>query len=269
MSADLGRVPDMPSFALLGSGEFEPWTEPVDRWLLEGATGDGSVLILPAASAPEGDDVFERWAAMGLEHYEELGIPADVVPLKTREDAKREDLTGMLESASVVFFSGGNPAYLASVLIGSSFWEAVLSRMDDGMGYGGCSGGIACLGEVAIDSTFMDFASSELWKPGLRLFPNLWFGPHWDALDRYVPGLQAQFVSAVPAGARLLAIDERTAVVGDGREWSVMGDGSARLIQDGNQQSFAAGASFDAALLAPPTIEALPTATEPDPRPAS
>jgi cyanophycinase len=259
----------MPSFALLGSGEFEPWTEPVDRWLLEGATGEGSVLILPAASAPEGDDVFERWAAMGLEHYEELGIPADVVPLKTRDDVEREDLIRMLDSASVVFFSGGNPAYLASVLIGSSFWEAVLSRMDGGMGYGGCSGGVACLGEVAIDSSVTDFGSSELWKPGLRLFPNVWFGPHWDALDRYVPGLQAQFVAAVPAGARLLAIDERTAVVGDGKEWSVMGAGEAWLIQDDGGQSFVSGTSFHAALLGSPVVEAMPTAAESDSRPAS
>jgi cyanophycinase len=259
----------MPSFALLGSGEFEPWTEPVDRWLLEGATGDGSVLILPAASAPEGEEVFERWAAMGLEHYEELGIPADVVPLKTREDAEREDLIRMLDSASVVFFSGGNPAYLASVLSGSSFWEAVVSRMDGGMGYGGCSGGIACLGEVAIDSSVTDFASSELWKPGLRLFPNVWFGPNWDALDRYVPGLQAQFVAAVPAGARLLAIDERTAVVGDGKEWSVMGAGEAWLIQDDGGQSFVSGMPFHASLLESPVVEAIPTASESDSRPAS
>ena len=31
------------SFALLGSGEFEPWTEDVDRWLLDRATGNGTV----------------------------------------------------------------------------------------------------------------------------------------------------------------------------------------------------------------------------------
>ena len=35
------------SFALLGSGEFEPWNEEVDRWLLGRADGrDGRVLIL-------------------------------------------------------------------------------------------------------------------------------------------------------------------------------------------------------------------------------
>jgi cyanophycinase len=259
----------MSLFGLLGSGEFEPWTEPVDRWLLERATGDGSVLILPAASAPEGEEVFERWASMGLEHYDELGIPADVVPLKTRADAERDDLIRMLKPASMVFFSGGNPAYLARVLRGSTFWRAVLNEMDRGMAYAGCSGGVACLGRVAIDSTIGDFGSPDLWKPALELFPKTYFGPHWDALDRYVPGLQAMFVSAVPAGSVLMGIDERTAVVGDGEEWAVMGAGSAWVIRDDREASFASGSTFEAALVASGKIEALPISAEPDPRPAS
>ena len=236
-------------FGLLGSGEFEPWSEAADRWLLERATGDGSVMILPTASAPEGEEVFERWASMGLEHYDELGVPADVVPLMTRDDAERPDLVRMLESASMAFFSGGNPAYLARVLLGSRFWAALLSEMDRGMAYAGCSGGVACLGELAIDSTVRDFDSPDLWKPGLRLFPNVYFGPHWDALDRYIPGLQAMFVSAVPAGSTLVGIDERTAIAGDGSEWSVIGAGTVSLIQDDDRRTFAAGTAFRAPLL--------------------
>jgi cyanophycinase-like exopeptidase len=256
-------------FGLLGSGEFEPWTEPVDRWLLERATGDGSVLVLPVASAPEGEEVFGRWGAMGLEHYDDLGIPAELVPLKTRGDAERPDVIRLLERASMAFFSGGNPAYLTSVLRGSPFWGALLSEMDRGLAYAGCSAGVASLGEEAVDNTIHDFTSSEPWRPALRLFPNVYFGPHWDALDRYVPGLQSLFVSAVPAGSPLLGIDERTAVVGDGTDWSVIGEGTASLIQDGIRRSFEAGSSFHLRLLAAPTVEALPTATEPDPRPAS
>jgi cyanophycinase len=258
----------MPLFGLLGSGEFEPWTEPVDRWLLERATGDGSVLILATASAPEGEEVFERWASMGLEHYDELGIPADVVPLKTRADAERDDLIRMLEPVSMVFFSGGNPAYLAGVLRGSAFWAALVEAMERGMAYAGCSGGVACLGQTAIDSTVLEFDSPDLWKEGLALFPRTYFGVHWDALDRYVPGLQAMFVSAVPSGSLLVGIDERTAIVGDGAEWSVMGSGAASLIEDDDWETFGAGSSFDAALLEV-TVERLPEAIEPDPRPAS
>ena len=68
-----------PLVGLLGSGEFLRWAGEVDRALLERArAGDGRVLVLPTASAPEGETIFGRWAAMGLAHYGELGIPAEV-----------------------------------------------------------------------------------------------------------------------------------------------------------------------------------------------
>ena len=91
--------------ALLGSGEFEPWTEPVDRWLLDRATGDGTVLILPTASAPEGDRVFTMWADMGLAHYGRLGIASEVVPMKTREDADRPEFAVLGKGSSAMHAS--------------------------------------------------------------------------------------------------------------------------------------------------------------------
>ena len=48
-------------FALMGSGEFQPWSRDVDVWALDHVTGDGRVLVLPTASAPEGDEVFSEW----------------------------------------------------------------------------------------------------------------------------------------------------------------------------------------------------------------
>lgn len=239
--------------ALLGSGEFEPWTEEVDRWLLERSSGDGSVLILPLASAPEGDEVFGRWADMGRAHYERLEIPAEVLPLKTKQDADRADLAGRLETASIAYFSGGNPAYLSSVLSGSRFWAELLRAMARGLAYTGCSAGVACLGDIVPDSSVLDFSSADMWKPGLRFFPKLFLGPHWDAMNTYVPGLQDLFIRAVPPGNRLLAIDERTAIVGNGTEWRVMGNGYAALLEDGSWRTFPSGSTFAATFQAAPS----------------
>ena len=244
------------SIALLGSGEFEPWTEQVDRWLLARAAGDGTVLILPTASAPEGDAVFDRWAEMGLLHYTRLGIPAEVLPVKSREDADRPELAAKLASASMAYFSGGNPAYLAGVLRGSLFWKEVLGAARRGMAYTGCSAGIACLGERAVDSAAHMRGDPDIWKPGLRMFPGVHFGPHWDALDRFVPGLQAMFIAAVPNEQALLAIDERTAMVGDGVNWRVMGEGAASIHRDGEWRTFPSGVSFTEPL--PIALDAVP-----------
>jgi cyanophycinase-like exopeptidase len=237
-----------PTIALLGSGEFEPWTEDVDRWALDRATGDGTVLILPAASAPEGDAVFDMWADMGMKHFGRLRIPAEVVPLKTREDAERPELAARLATASLAYFSGGNPAYLATLLLGTPFWSELLAAVGRGMGYTGCSAGIACLGELAIDSASHMRGETDLWKPGLRLFPQVQLGPHWDALDTFVPGLQRWFVEEVPPGSRLLAVDERTALIGDGSEWRVIGSGGAYLLEDGEWREFTVDGPFQAPL---------------------
>ncbi len=237
----------MSTFALLGSGEFEPWSTEVDRWVLGSADGDGRVLILPTASAREGDEVYEGWASKGLEHFASTGVPAEVVPIKTRDDAARPGFVERLEGASIVYFSGGNPAYLAATLIDTPFWSALRSAMGRGLAYIGCSAGVACLGDQAPDSEQRDF-TKPIWKPGLGVFPGAWFGPHWDALDGYVPGLTDLIVSSIPAGETLLAIDEDTAVIGDGAGWSVVGAAGAHVYVGGSWTHHVSGSSFALAL---------------------
>lgn len=242
----------MSRFALLGSGEFLPWTTEVDDWMFEHATGEG-VLILPTASAPEGDKVFDRWGRMGVDHFAAAGISAEVVPLKKRDDAMNRELAAQVENAAVVYFSGGNPAYLAATLADTPFWGAVLRGLDRGMAYAGCSAGIACLGEVAPDSTSNDPTSAHFWRVGPGLFPRMYFGPHWDALDVYVPGLRQTIIASVPGDSRLLAVDEDTAVVGDGREWRVIGAGKAAMLEAGEWSEYPSGSTFTAALQRRPT----------------
>jgi cyanophycinase-like exopeptidase len=229
----------------MGSGEFEAWSEEVDRWILARvARPDGPVLILPTACAPEGDDVFDKWARMGVRHFEGMEVSAEVVPLKTREDAARPELVVRVAEGSFVYFSGGNPAYLANTLRDTPFWNEVVSRLDQGLGYAGCSAGISSLGQAAPDSSRRSF-SKEVWQPGLRLFPGVSFGPHWDMTDTYMPGLRQIIEDAVPPEITLFAVDERTAACGDGTEWTVVGLGKAHIREQREWREWAAGESFD------------------------
>src|SRR2546423_12635183 len=184
----------------MGSGEFEPWAEEVDRYSLSRADfGDGSVVILPTASAPEGDEVFNRWAGMGLDHYKRMGVHARVVDLKTREDAYLDVLIEELAHPSMIFFSGGNPAYLATTLADTPFWKAILDAGDRGTALAGCSAGACIVGEAAPDSTVQRLEDIT-WQKGLGLVPQTVFGPHWDALESFMPGLQDFILSVVPEG---------------------------------------------------------------------
>jgi cyanophycinase len=235
------------AYALLGSGEFEPWHEDVDRWLLEHADGDGSVVISPAAAAPEGDATFDTWAAKGLAHYERMGVPARVLPLKTREDADREEVAEMVDGASVIFFSGGNPWYLATILAGSAVWARLQDRLLDGLAYAGCSAGVACLTELTYDSATQDF--EQVFKPGLGYVRNTLFAPHWDIVDSWIPGARASITAAAPGGGVLVALDEDTAMVGDGSAWTVHGRQAIHVYRGGAWTDHVAGATFDLALV--------------------
>ena len=231
------------AFALLGSGEFEPWSEEVDRWVLGRAAGDGRVLILPTASAREGDEVFDSWANKGLGHFGALGVPAEVVPIKAREDAERPELVGRLDGASAVYFSGGNPYYLASVLLETAFYRELTARLTAGLGYLGCSAGVACLAEMTFDSDTDDF--EHVFKPGLGLARSVLFGPHWDIVDTWIPGATDFIVNAVPEGHVFVGIDEDTAIAGDGRAWQVFGRQAVHVRRGGAWERYVAGDAVD------------------------
>ncbi len=230
--------------ALIGSGEFDPWSEPVERWLLERSRNPaGPVLILPTAAAHEGDESFDGWAAKGLEHYGAMGVPAEAVSLKTRDDAHREDIVSKLDGASMVFFSGGNPARLAEVVRDTPFWDGLRDSVEDGLAYAGCSAGVACLTEVTYDSDVQDFDS--VWAPGLGYLRNVLFGPHWDIVDSWIPGATDFIVGSVRPGQTFIGIDEDTAMVGNGRDWTVMGRSRVHLLRDGEWGRHRAGETFE------------------------
>lgn len=238
----------MRAYALLGSGEFEPWTVELDRWLLARARGEGRVLVVPAASAPEGDAVFDTWAAKGLAHFADAGVDATVLPVKARVDAQRRDVVEALATASLVYFSGGNPYYLAETLRDTPAWETIVARLDDGLAFAGCSAGAAFLTDRTFDSAEVEL--ERLFKPGIGFAAaGVVVAPHWDIVETWVPGAQALIASAVPPGGTLVAIDENTGVVGDGTTWTVVGAARTHVRRDGAWEHASAGATLRVPLL--------------------
>ena len=220
----------MSAYTLLGAGEFETWHTGLDRELLDGR--DGRVLVFATAAAPEGDAIYDEWVAKGIAHYRDLGVEVEAPALKTPKDASDPGIVGALDDAAMVFFSGGNPSYVATVLAGSPFWAALQARIADGRtAYGGCSAGVACLSDPTFDTETEDF--EKVWAPGLGYCPKVLFAPHWDIVDDWIPGARAFITAATPDDGTLVAIDERTAVTGDGTQWRVDGMGGVYLHRDG------------------------------------
>jgi cyanophycinase-like exopeptidase len=230
----------VPRFLLLGSGEFESWSHEAETAALAEATGDGSVVILPAASAPDGDRVFERWGNLGLAHYAEAGVSASILPVRAREQAMDAATVEAVRGASMFFFSGGKPQHLANVLRDTPLLEGIVEAMGRGAVWAGCSAG-AMVVSRARDA---DGRRGTSWLFGLGLVPHVSFGVHWDKA-RKIPGAAWWFTSRLPEDTWFVGIDERTAVLGDGITWRVHGLGGVDLRGPGIRRTLGAGASFE------------------------
>ena len=189
----------MTAIALLGSGEFEPWARPVDKWCADQVTATSNrALVVPTASAPEGDAVFHRWGQMGIDHYEAIGFAPEVLELRTRDNAMKKELVDAVDGARIIFFSGGNPGYLAETVIDTPFWDAVvIAVMSGATSLGGCSAGAAFLGATA---PYVAGDSLDHWTDGTKLVARAYVMPHFDMVDTYMPGLKNMLLEMKPEG---------------------------------------------------------------------
>jgi cyanophycinase len=206
----------------VGSGEFTPALEPVDRLLLA-VTGRPRprVVILPTASAPDGEEVFHRWGRMGRDHFEELD--ADVVSLdvRTREDADLPEHAAAVHAADLVYLSGGKPDHLYEVLAGSAVGTALRAAWERGASVAGCSAGAMVLTEHRMSFGGRTRLPTR-WREGLGFVAGVGVAPHY---DRWPESMMAPLILVAPEGSVVLGIDEETALVGQGEAWTVHGPG--------------------------------------------
>ena len=67
--------------ALVGSGEYLPPMEPVDRLLLQRLPSPALVVCLPTAAGTEGAERIGYWARLAVEHFTRLGVSARSLPV--------------------------------------------------------------------------------------------------------------------------------------------------------------------------------------------
>jgi cyanophycinase len=210
------------TIALVGSGEYLPPIQPLDKKLLEHVQGTPQVVVLPTASAPDGPGVPERWAKMGVEHFGRLGAAVVPVMLLTREDAERPELAEQIAQANFVYFSGGKPRYLLETLQGTPAWEAVVQVYKSGGVIAGCSAGAMAMGEVVFDFP-------QLWRtlPALAVAPGLAVIPHFDE----IPKMILSTLNHAHGQATVVGVDGSTALVGREGRWTVYGLGRVTVFE--------------------------------------
>jgi cyanophycinase-like exopeptidase len=235
------------SVALVGAGEFLDVMAEFDRGLLE-ATGRfrPRVVILPTASAPDGEAAFQGWAEMGVRHFASLG--AEVEPVLVRSIADGFDGAALqaIGESDLVYLSGGHPRHLLSVLLGSPLGAAILAASARGTVIAGCSAGAMAIVGRSVDFRVLPKARIPLpfplrWRAGLGLVEGLSVLPHYDA---WPEPLSAFVALQAPRGGVLLGIDEETAVVGRNGAWQVHGRGRVTVWRGRRRERFRRGDAF-------------------------
>jgi cyanophycinase len=229
------------AIALVGSGEFTPALEAIDRELLM-ATGRPRprVALLPTASVPDGEGVFQRWAEMGCQHFGALG--ADVEPVLVRDRAAADDAAAVqaIGEADLIYLSGGKPDFLYDVLAGTAVERAIHEAHARGAVVVGCSAGAMVLADRRLRvQRRVPFPPS--WQPAFGLVPQAAVAPHYDAVPET---LMLLFILAAPRGSIVLGIDQETVLVGRDGSWQVQGRGRVTVWRGRRRTRHRDGDSF-------------------------
>lgn len=238
--------------ALVGSGEFLPVMEQVDRDLLRGRPPRAA--ILPTAASLEGDERVAYWLDLGQRHYQAMGVEPVPVPVRTRADADDPAMASAVRGAGLVYLSGGDPHYLCTTLRSTAVWAAVLDVWASGAALAGCSAGAMALTAGAPSLRGRTSPSSvgglrsghaaegvvDGVVNGLEVVPTLAVMPHFDRM-RHWEGAVERFLAWRPAGTTLVGIEEETALVGDGASFEVAGRQGVWVFGDGPPRTLSAG----------------------------
>lgn len=217
--------------ALVGGDEFGPGCQEMDRSLLE-ATGvrQPLVLVLPTAAAQEGP---ARAAANGVAHFSRLGARAAPLMVLNRAQANDPRLTSQVDTADVIYLTGGSPTHLLETLRDSDLLGRLRRAIQGRAVLAGSSAGAMVMG------SWMRYRT---WTKALGMAGPIAVLPHHEHAEplRVLPELAA----SAPDGVTVLGIDAETACLGMDSQWRVLGAGQVTLYQGDRWERFAAGATL-------------------------
>jgi cyanophycinase len=239
------------ALALVGSGEYLPQMNEVDRFLLDtlGRADKLRVAVIPTASALE-LGMPERWNEQGAEHFRALGAEVTPVMLLSRDDAHDAPVIDALRGADLYYFSGGNPEHVVETLRDTPAWDIIRAGYAAGAVVAGCSAGAMMLGGYTLSVRSVMRGEPPRWVTALGLIPGIVIMPHFDRVADYAgQEVFRAILASAPADTTLLGIDEDTALVRAPADeapttlvWRVMGRQNVSVFRSGGERTiYAAG----------------------------
>lgn len=220
--------------ALVGSGEYLPIMQEVEAGLIAGRSP--IYVQIPTAAAPEGEASLSRWIELGKAQANRIGVTAVSVIAHDRNDAQDPRIAEQVRGAGLIYFSGGNPSFLANTLRDTLLWQEIETAWRNGAALAGCSAGAMALADHIPALRLPTHSATH----GFGLLPHIRVLPHFDQMFARLPDFLTRFMK-VPVGVSIVGIDEDTAIIGGPFEWEVKGRQSAWLFVDGHRKEFKPG----------------------------
>ena len=241
----MGRIG---ALALVGSGEYLPVMQDLESALLNSGISNGKpniFLQIPTAAGEESAERLKFWESRGADQARRIGTVQEFLPIFKREDAFNDKYISLVKSAALIYFSGGDPGYLANSLYETPLWDEIKKNWLAGASLAGCSAGA-----MAFSSDVPNFfRMKEEGIPGLNVIPHLRPIPHYNKFFGWIPDSAAKIVMKAPEGTVIIGIDEDTALVTGldagtsiiDKKWQVYGKAGVHILSGAPTSRYLAG----------------------------
>ena len=234
------------SLALVGSGEYLPAMASLERSLIDDALSNGKqprYIQIPTAAGRESDGRLDFWRELGQAQAQRIGVQSVHLPIYTRDDAFKQEHVDAINDSALMYMSGGDPHHLATTLIDTPVWSAIVSNWNTGASLAGCSAGAMVLSSQIPNFRF----TKNPPTPGLNLLPDIRVIPHFNKFFKWIPDSAAKVLMHAPNDAILVGIDEMTALIkrSAAKSWVVVGDAKVHILKGLPNQALHDGQEID------------------------
>lgn len=191
---------------------------------------DARMAVMTIATS-DSEGAVDKYNAL----FRSIGIKhVDVVNVAQREDAFAESSLKKIGTAEAIFFTGGDQLNITSLMGGSPLHNQLYERLQEGVLIVGTSAGAAMMSSSMIISGKSDspprVGGVEI-APGMDMIKDTIIDSHFSQRGRH-----GRLLTAIAHYPQVLGvgIDERTAIVMQNGQFTVIGEGTI-TVMDGSQ----------------------------------
>ncbi|MGA7935769.1 MAG: cyanophycinase [Kovacikia sp.] len=165
--------------------------------------------------------------------FERLGVEdIRIIDSERQEDSDTSHTLEKVDQATGIFFTGGDQARIIDLVYGTKLDTAIRQRRAEGAVIGGTSAGAAMMPDVMIvegDSGTNPRANVVEMGPGMGFLPGVVIDQHFAQRGRLGRLISALILQPAVLG---FGIDENTAIIVDGDEFEVIGQGAVTIVDE-------------------------------------